>query len=528
MGFELMASASQAIVRLLRGICCYSLFAIALGLPAVTADQWPQFRGPSASGIATDQNLPDSWDVESGDNIAWKTPIPGLGHASPIVSRGRVFIVTADNGELEPELQLGLYGKIAPVEDDSEHEWKLFCLSQATGQVLWRKLLHRGVPKIKRHTKATHANSTPATDGARIVVCLGSEGLHCLDFSGKLLWKKDLGVLDSGYFDAPAAQWEFGTSPIIYQGTVFMQCDVQEDSFLAAFDICNGRELWRTPRDDVPTWSTPAIVSGESRTELVVNGYKHAGAYDPATGEALWKLGGGGDIPVPTPIFAHGLIFLTSAHGSDRPLCAIEPGASGDLTSRKGEEKNAAIAWHEQKEGIYLQTPIVYGDQLYACRNNGLLSCYEAKTGQRLYRKRLGSGKSGFSASPVAADGKLYFTQEDGTIHVIGQGPKFELLAKHAMKAECMATPAIADGLLIIRSTKHVYAIGNPPLELAAIEEPEKDQTWDAANCVLTDSLRCFAAPIHASCPSNCQPPRQRQPCPKRCRCPQKRYWRKH
>jgi len=493
-------------------------------LSKCTADQWPQFRGPGASGIATNQNLPDSWDVNTGDNIHWKTFIPGLGHACPIVSRGRVFIVTADNGETDPELRLGLYGDIAPVEDDREHRWKLLCLSQTTGKILWERTLHRGVPAIKRHTKATHANSTPATDGQRIVVCLGSEGLHCLDFSGNLLWKKDLGVLDSGYFDAPAAQWEFGASPIIYNGSVFLQCDVQENSFVAALDICNGHQLWRTPRTDVPTWSTPTIVPGASRTELVVNGFRHTSGYDPASGKLLWNLAGGGDIPVPTPIFAHGLIFFSSAHGSNRPLYAIRPGAAGDLTQSKDEPQNEAIAWYEQREGIYLQTPIVYGDHLYACRNNGLLSCYEARSGKRLYRKRLGSGKSGFTASPVAADGKLYFTREDGTMFVVEHGPKFKLVATNEMNESCMATPAIAGRLLIVRSTKHVYAIGNPPPELAATHAFGAAEQcpaytpggWFPAsstpNCVRRRNI----------CQPKCRQVRRRTKCKVRCPIPQK------
>ena len=275
---------------------------------------------------------------------------------------------------------------------------------------------------------------------------------------------------------------------------VILQCDVQKNSFLAAFDICNGRELWRTPRDDVPTWSTPTIVRGASRTELVVNGFKHAGGYDPASGKPLWKLGGGGDIPVPTPIFAHGLIFLSSAHGSNRPLCAVRPGAAGDLTPTDNQTRDDALVWYKRNEGIYLQTPLVYGEHLYACRNNGLLSCYEARTGERLYRKRLGSGKAGFTASPVAADGKLYFTSEDGIVYVVEPGPKFNLLTTNEMNESCMATPAIAGGLLIVRSTEHVYAIGNPSLELAEADESQEQRFNRSHKCaapsLTSNSLR--------------------------------------
>ncbi|MBC8354397.1 MAG: PQQ-like beta-propeller repeat protein [Planctomycetes bacterium] len=431
-----------------------------------------QFRGRDARGIAEGQNLPDSWDVETGDNVRWKIDIPGLGHACPIVSRDMVFILTADNGEVDPELRLGLYGDIDPVADDKPHEWRLYCLSQNTGELLWQRTLHRGIPAIKRHTKATHANSTPATDGEHIVVCLGSEGLHCLDFSGRLLWKKDLGTLDSGYYLAPQAQWEFASSPIIHAGRVILQCDVQKDSFIAAFDIHDGHQLWRTPRDDVPTWSTPTIVQSATRTELVVNGFKHAGGYDPSDGKPLWKLGGGGDIPVPTPIFAQDLIFLSSAHGSDRPLCAVRPGANGDLTPPNHDTLDESLAWYKPRDGIYMQTPIVYGDHLYACRQNGVLSCYEASSGERLYQKRLGAGKAGFTASPVAADGKLYFANEDGAVYIVAAGPGFKQIAVNEMGDSCMATPAISGGLLIVRTTNRVIAIGTPPVEFAAVKQP--------------------------------------------------------
>lgn len=465
----------------------FALVSIASCFPLslVAADDWPQFRGRGALGVAEEQNLPDNWDVTTGENVRWKVTIPGLGHACPVVSRGRVFIVTADNGETDPELRLGLYGDIDSVADDKPHDWDLLCLSQATGKLLWKRTLHHGVPAIKRHTKASHANTTPATDGEHIVVFLGSEGLHCLDYSGNLLWKKNLGVLDSGYFRVPEAQWGFASSPIIYRDMILLQCDVQKDSFLAAFDIRDGRELWRTPRDDVPTWSTPAIVEGPKRTELVVNGYKHAGGYDPLDGKPLWKLGGGGDIPVPTPIYAHELIFLSSAHGADRPLCAVRPGASGDLTAEIEEEEadevdEQMLAWHHDRAGIYMQTPLVYGDYLYACRMNGVLSCFEAKTGKRIYQERLSGGKAGFTASAVAADGKLYFSSEAGVVNVVLAGSQFKQITSIEMGSPIMATPAIAGGLLLIRTTSHLYAVGNSP---AAVPVEADDQCDGCARC---------------------------------------------
>ena len=408
------------------------------------------------------RKLPATWDVEKGSNILWKTAMPGLGHASPIVVGDSVFIVTAQSDDEDPQLRVGLYGDIASVPTELSQTWRLTCLCKHTGRILWKRSLHEGVPQIKRHTKASHANSTPASDGLHVVVSLGSEGLYCYDRCGNRLWKKDLGLLDSGYYVVPAAQWGFGSSPIIYKNMVIVQCDVQKDSFIAAFDVQSGRELWRTAREDVPTWSTPTIFEGKTRTDLVVNGYKHAGGYDPATGKELWKLSGGGDIPVPTPVTAHGLVFLSSAHGRKRPLCAIREGATGDITPKDDDEPGEHFAWYQPRSGIYMQTPIVYGDYLYACGDNGLVSCYEARTGKLVYRERLGNGSTGFTASAVAGDGKIYFTSEDGHIYVVKAGPTFELLATNAMNEVCMATPAISDGRLIVRTDNHVFAIGEP------------------------------------------------------------------
>ena len=435
---------------------------------AATGD-WPQFRGPRASGIGEGRATPAMWNTETGKNIRWKTPIPGLGHACPVVSGERVFIVTATSNNDDPELRPGLYGDIKSVEGETEHAWQVYCLSRNTGEVLWRRTIHRGQPTIKRHTKASHANSTPATDGSHLVVFLGSEGLYCYDLCGNLLWKRDLGRLDSGYYRAPAAQWGFGSSPIIYGDRVFVQCDVQKNSFIAAFDIHSGRLIWRTARDDVPSWGTPTIHEGPAGAQLIVNGYRHAGGYDPQTGQEICRLGRGGDIPVPTPIVAHDLIFLSSAHGSNRPLCAVRLDATGDITPPGNATSSEHLAWHKRRDGIYMQTPLALGDHLYACRGNGVLSCYVAKTGKLLYRERLGG--SSFTASPVASGGKLYFTSELGRVYVVQAGPTYKLLAINSMNDICMATPAISDGLLIVRTKRHVYAIGEPAAEVVGSRE---------------------------------------------------------
>lgn len=419
---------------------------------------WPQYRGPSASGVASGAALPSSWNVETGENVRWHTPIPGLAHSSPVIAGDRVYVATAIASK-EAELKVGLYGDIGSANDDEAQEWRLLALDKNTGAVLWNQLALKAVPKVRRHTKASHCNSTPATDGRHIVAIMGSEGLFCFDTEGKLLWRKDLGPMDSGYFASPTAQWGFGSSPILHEGKVIVLCDVQKDSFIAAFDVLDGRELWRTGRKDVPTWGTPTLVKTEQRAQIVVNGWHETAAYDFATGAKLWTLDGGGDIPVPTPIFAHGLLYLTSAHGSWRPIRAIRPEATGDITPEDPGSTNAHIAWAHGRKGNYMQTPIVVGDLLFACNDLGIVTCFDAKSGTIHFSERLSQRGQGFTASPVSDGRHLYFTSEVGNVFVVAAEAKLRIMGPHPLPETCMATPAISDGMLIYRTRHSLIAL---------------------------------------------------------------------
>ncbi|MEO6222297.1 MAG: PQQ-binding-like beta-propeller repeat protein, partial [Vicinamibacterales bacterium] len=296
--------------------------------------------------------------------------------------------------------------------------------------------------------------------GTHIVAMLGSEGLFAFDMKGKQLWKVDLGPLDSGFYMVPAAQWEFGSSPIIHDGKVIIQADVQKGSFLGAFDVKTGKELWRTARQDVPTWSTPTIHQVGGRTQVLVNGWRHLGAYDFATGEEIWRLKSvGGDIPVPTPIVGNGMVYLTSAHGAGAPVFAIRDTAKGDITLEPGATANAHIAWSSPRDGAYMISPVLYQGLLYVSKNNGVFAVFDAVTGEKVYQERLGDGTTGFTASLVAADGKVYFTSEDGDVFVVKAGRTYELLSKSPLGDYAMATPAIADGTLYFRTGSAVIAV---------------------------------------------------------------------
>ncbi|MSU22577.1 MAG: pyrrolo-quinoline quinone [Opitutus sp.] len=436
--------------------------ALVLAASAAAAANWPQYRGPSASGLDATTALPTTWNAATGENLRWQTPIPGLAHSSPIVWGDRVYLATAVAAGGKSDLKVGLYGDIASAPNTEKNQWRLLALDKLTGQVVWNVLGHESVPKVARHTKATHCNSTPVTDGSRLVALFGSEGLFCFDAKdGKLLWKKDLGPMDAGYFAMPNAQWGFASSPIIHEGKVIVQCDVQKGSFLAAFDLATGRELWRTARADVPTWSTPTIVTAAGRTQIAVNGWHHTGGYDFATGQELWKLDGGGDIPVPTPIAAGEFIYFTSGHGRSSPMRAIRADATGDITPDNSDWKHPAIAWNHDRRGDYMQTPILVGALLYGCRDNATLTCFDAQTGEVRFTERLSSNASeGFTSSPVSDGRHVYFTSELGNVRVIAATEKFSLVATNSLGETCLSTPAISDGMLFFRTREKLVAVG--------------------------------------------------------------------
>jgi outer membrane protein assembly factor BamB len=425
---------------------------------ALADENWPSFRGANASG-ASPSPAPTTWDVSSGKSILWRTPIPGLALSSPIVHANHLFLTTAVGQGENKDLRVGLYGDIEPVNEHTPYAFKLLCLDKASGTILWERTAYEGIPKVKRHPKSSHANPTPATDGKHVIAFFGSEGLYCYDAAGKLIWKKDLGLLDSGFFRVPTAQWGFASSPVIHDDRVIVQCDSQKGSFVAAFALNDGAELWHTPREEVPTWSTPTVHTSAGRSQVICNGWKEIAGYDLTTGKRLWNLRGGGDIPVPTPVVAHDLIFITNAHGSQAPLYAIRTTATGDITLPDGADSSEHIAWSYRRGGNYMQTPIVVGEYLFLCRDNGQVTCFDAKTGKRLGEQKLGDGRTGFTASPVAAADKLYFTSEEGQVYVVAATPKLDVLATNQLGELLMATPATSGGTLYFRTHSQVIAI---------------------------------------------------------------------
>jgi outer membrane protein assembly factor BamB len=419
------------------------------------AQEWPSFRGPNASGVADHQSLPDTWDVKTGANIRWVAAIPGLAHSSPIISGDRIFVATAVSSRPNATFKPGLYGEGTASEDVSVHKWQVLSLDRKTGKIQWTSTAYEGVPKEKRHIKSTYASSTPATNGNVVVAMFGSQGLYAFDVNGKLLWKKELGKIDAGAYDDASYEWGTASSPIIYKDKVIVQCDQQRNSFLIAVDLKTGETRWRTERDELPSWASPTVITPPNgRPELVTNAPNLVRGYDPETGKELWRLGGSSKITAPTPFFANGLIYVASGRRPEAPIFAIRTGGSGDITGTK------TVAWSKQQRGSYMPTPIFYDGLFYVIGNAGIFDCYEPSSGIEVYRERIPHQGSGFSASPVAADGKLYLSSEDGDIFIVRAGRKFELIGKNSMGEPLMATPALADRTMYVRGERHLFAIG--------------------------------------------------------------------
>jgi outer membrane protein assembly factor BamB len=421
--------------------------------------QWTSYRGRFSSGVLDNANLPSTFDLAKMINIRWKAEIPGLGLSSPVIWGNKIFITSAISQADKEGFKPGIYGDISPVKDSSMHEWKVYCIDKYSGNLIWDRTSFKGIPRMKRHPKSTHANTSVATDGMHVVAFFGSEGLFCYDMDGKLLWQKNFGLLKSVFFMVKSAEWEFASSPIIYNGVLIIQCDVLENSFVAAYDVKTGKELWKTQRDEYPGWCTPNIYTNAGKTYVALNGYKNRGGYDLETGKEVWKMSGGGDIQIPTPIVGNNLVYFNSAHGRNSPIIAVKTNATGDITLKDTETSNEYIEWSLPRGGSYMHTLLLYKSRLYNVNWNGAVYCLNPITGKEIFNAKLGKTKS-FIASPVASDGKIYIVDEEGTVYIMEDGDEFKLLYEVPLNDICMTAPAITDGMIIFRTQKYLVAVG--------------------------------------------------------------------
>jgi outer membrane protein assembly factor BamB len=430
-------------------------FLIVTSFSLVYADNWPSWRGPGSLGISSEKGIPAKWDPAK--NIKWKVEVPGLGHSSPIVWGDRIFVTTAVNSDpREANWQKGFpMGTRNP--DASEISWKVLCFDKENGKLLWEQTAVTRKPANARQTKNSYASQTPVTDGTYVYVFFGDQGMYCYDFKGKLLWSCDLGsfTMRSG--------WGVASSPVLYKNYVIQTCDQETGkSFIIALDKKTGKTAWKTERDELSSWSTPYLYDQGARTELIVNATRAIRSYDPETGKPLWECRGPAtSITVPTPTSYNGLIFVSSGFVVEqpRPITAFRPGASGDITLKQGEVKSDAIVWRQQAAAPYVPSPTAYEGRIYVLLDQGFIACYDSMTGREIYGKtRIDTG-AGFSASPIAMDGKLFCPSEEGDVFVIKAGDQYELLAKNSLGESIMASPAVSGGNMFIRAIGHLYCI---------------------------------------------------------------------
>jgi len=438
-----------------------------LGLFAVAAfssyakspsSNWPQWRGPEGQGVSNDKNLPTEWSETK--NVLWKTELPGKGFSQPIIWGDKVFLTTDIEGgpapatHVPPKHMLGDKEYKHPDWDSADklHTFKTLCLNRDTGKILWEQTSYSGTVFDYRHKRGNYAAPTGVTDGKYVITYFGSEGVYCYDFNGKLIWKKSIGNIDTFGMGV-------GASPVLYENLVIFVCDqnlgVPKDSFMLALDKKTGKEVWRVARPIQGSWATPVIVKAAGRIEMVTSGNEFLISYDPATGKELWRTTGLKSHAIATPVVGHGLAILSSGYPA-KAVTAVRLGGSGDL------DKTDNIAWKYNKGTAYVPSPILYGDYVYLMSDAGILSCLNAKTGEVVYEGgRVPVATKFYGASPVAFDGKILLTSDDGDTFVIKAGPKHEVLGQNSIGEPCRTSIAIADGKLFIRGDKHLFCIGN-------------------------------------------------------------------
>ncbi len=433
-------------------------------IPVARAANWPAFRGAARAGVADGQHPPAAFNLETNRNIKWQTAVDGLGLSSPVIWNDRVYITTAVSSATKQSIEDNGLGWIAAVPENEPHQWNVICYSLATGEKIWEQTACEGIPKSKRHWKASQANSTCVTDGENLVAFFGSEGLYCYDMDGHLKWKKDLGQLDAGWYIDSTFPWGFASSPIIYGDSVIVQCDVYGNPFIARLSLDGGELLWQTDREnELPSWGTPLVVTGSERDELITNASKSIRGYDPDSGKLLWQINGNSPITVASPVASDGLMVATGGYKTPKPIYVVRAGmALGDITPND-ESESASVAWSQQTGGVYIVTPLFYRGVLYMCKQNSIVSAYDPETGERHYQKRLGTGA--ITASPVAADGRIYFVGEDGRVVVISAGENFDEVSVNELGQPTLATPAISNGTIVFRTVKGLVAVAHDPAQ---------------------------------------------------------------
>lgn len=440
---------------------------------------WNQFRGFMGRGVAPAAELEIDWDLQTGRGVHFQTSLEGLATSSPICIGDRIYLTDAVPVETEGTLddangfRIGSYGDVKPVQDVRQWRYEVIAMDATDGKIIWQTVVGQSVPKVARHPKSSFANCTPASDGQTIVAWFGGEGLFALNRDGEVLWNRDLGKLDSGWFYDRSYQWGFGSSPVIADDRVYLQCDVQDQSSVLALDLSTGETLWQTDRDEIPTWSSPVVVpSDENEGDfLVVSGTKSSAAYRCDTGERMWTIGGFSEIMVPTPQVTPQQILLCSGYRPVKPILSLAHSARGTIQlprqSRYGDDaasqettSSSGVRWYHERGGPYMPTPVIDRGLVYILANSGILTVLRNDNGQKIYSKRLSGGGGAYCGSPIVMGTVLICVSESGVVSLIRTGPEFELLSQHDLDEAVLSTPAVCGNRLIIRTAKRLWSLG--------------------------------------------------------------------
>ncbi len=395
----------------------------------LSAQNWPQFRGPMGTGEAPGANPPVEWSETS--NIRWKIPLPGLGHASPVVWGDRIFVLTAVPAQ----------SALSTTRRNSYH-YQVLAINRRDGSIIWRRTARTEPPHESRHDTASWASPSPVTDGNYVIASFGSRGLYCYDMDGNLKWEKDFGDMRIRY------QWGEGASPALADGRVIVAWDHTGRSFIAAFDVRTGNELWRTPRSDGTSWATPAVIEYNGTKQVVASSIRAVRSYGFNTGRELWRTRGMTPNPIPTPLEGNGIVYLTGGY-RESVLLAVSL------------DKSGSILWEYNRDTPYVPTPALYGGILYFVKyNTNMITALDARTGSPHYARERLDGISGIYASPAAAAGRIYFAGRNGTTVVVEHGANFNVLTVNKLPDKFDASPAIAGDELFLRGHEWLWCVG--------------------------------------------------------------------
>lgn len=438
-------------------IMLISVVVIPMTVNEAPAQQWHQFRGPGSRGISANSQLPVRWDYESREGIQWEVETEGRGWSSPIITSGRIYYTTVVNDGNTEAARKGLYfGGDRSKPPQGVHHWLVICRDLKTGNLVWKKEVHAGIPEASVHIKNSYASETAVTDGERLYVSFGHLGVFCMDLEGELIWER------RGKSSQTRNGWGTAASPVLYKDQLFVVDDNEEQSTLRALNKSTGKERWQAKRPEGSNWATPFVWENSQRTELVTPGTGMNRVYS-LEGELLYEFGGNSSITIATPYAEDDLLFVSSGYVLDqkKPLFAIRPGASGDISLKDRETQNEYIAWCQKQAAPYNPSTVLYEGRIYVLYDRGFFACFDAKTGKEIYGKqRLSAGRA-FTSSPWAYRGHIFCINEYGETYVIRAGDKFEVTGKNKLHVTdmAMATPSIAGAQLIIRTAERLYSI---------------------------------------------------------------------